>query len=82
MVQDIRRRLTALAARDPGAFTAVLMQGSGSFGVEATLGTAVPRNGKLLVLANGAYGLRMAGLWRPWAETAACCALTRPLRRM
>ena len=60
VVQDIRRRLTALAARDPGAFTAVLMQGSGSFGVEATLGTAVPRNGKLLVLANGAYGLRMA----------------------
>lgn len=60
VVQDIRRRLTALVSKDPTDFTAVLMQGSGSFGVEACLGTAVPREGKLLILANGAYGLRMA----------------------
>lgn len=59
VVQDIRRRLTALASANPDPFTAVLMQGSGSFGVEACLGTAVPRDGKLLTLANGAYGLRM-----------------------
>lgn len=59
VVQDIRRRLTNLASKNAGAFTTVLMQGSGSFGVEACLGTAVPRDGKLLILANGAYGLRM-----------------------
>ena len=59
VVQDIRRRLTALPSAWPEQFTAVLMQGSGSFGVEACLGTAVPREGKVLVLANGAYGLRM-----------------------
>lgn len=59
VVQDVRRRLTALASAQPDNFTAVLMQGSGSFGVEACLGTALPRNGKLLIIANGAYGLRM-----------------------
>lgn len=59
VVQDIRRRLTALASKKADLFTAVLMQGSGSFGVEACLGTAVPAGGKLLILANGAYGLRM-----------------------
>lgn len=58
VVQDIRRRLTDLATAS-GTFTTVLMQGSGSFGVEACLGTAVPRDGRLLILANGAYGLRM-----------------------
>ena len=36
------------------------MQGSGTFSVEAVLGTAVPAEGKILILANGAYGERMA----------------------
>jgi 2-aminoethylphosphonate-pyruvate transaminase len=59
IVQQIRQRLIALAGAD-NDYTAVLMQGSGTFCVEATITTAVPRNGKLLVLANGAYGRRMA----------------------
>ena len=59
IVQNIRRRLVALATRDTDAYTAVLMQGSGSFAVEACLGTAVPQDGKLLILSNGAYGKRM-----------------------
>lgn len=41
-------------------FVCVPMQGSGSFAVEAMLGTLVPREGKVLVLANGAYGQRAA----------------------
>ena len=40
------------------AFATVPMQGSGTFAVEAMLTTFVPRNGKILVLINGAYGLR------------------------
>ena len=36
------------------------MQGSGTFAVEAMLGSFVPRDGKVLVLANGAYGKRAA----------------------
>lgn len=63
IVQDIRRQLVALAGASDGG-TAVLMQGSGTFCVEATLTTAVPATGKLLVLANGAYGRRMAEIAR------------------
>lgn len=40
-------------------FTCVPLQGSGTFVVEAMIGTFVPRTGKLLVLVNGAYGVRM-----------------------
>ena len=38
----------------------VPLQGSGTFVVEAMVGTFVPREGKLLVLVNGAYGHRIA----------------------
>ena len=42
VVQVIRRRLVELATRAEG-YTSVLMQGSGTFVVEALLGTAVAR---------------------------------------
>ena len=60
VVQRIRGELVTLAAGNPADYACVLMQGSGSFGVEACLGTAVPWDGKLLVVENGAYGKRMA----------------------
>ncbi|KLN60119.1 2-aminoethylphosphonate--pyruvate aminotransferase [Kiloniella spongiae] len=41
-------------------FVCVPLQGSGTFSVEAMLGTLVPQDGKLLILVNGAYGHRMA----------------------
>ncbi len=41
-------------------FACVPMQGSGTFAVEAMMGTLVPRDGKVLVLINGAYGERIA----------------------
>lgn len=59
IVQQIRGTLTRLATLEQG-YTTVLMQGSGTFSVEACLTTAVPETGKLLVLANGAYGRRIA----------------------
>src|SRR6266478_8746605 len=37
----------------------ILLQGSGTFGVEAVFATCVPPNGKVAILANGAYGERM-----------------------
>src|SRR5262249_19236459 len=52
-------RLVALAGGE-GSHVAVLLQGSGTFAVEAMIGTMVPRRGKLLALVNGAYGRRMA----------------------
>jgi len=60
IVQNIRRRLIALASKKSEDYTVVLMQGSGSFSVEAALGTTVPQNGKLLIVTNGAYGDRIA----------------------
>jgi 2-aminoethylphosphonate-pyruvate transaminase len=36
------------------------MQGSGTFVVESVISSAIPRDGKLLVLINGAYGRRIA----------------------
>lgn len=39
-------------------FVTVPMQGSGTFAVEAMLTTFIPRNGKVLILINGAYGQR------------------------
>ena len=62
IVEDIRKELVSLCVKEENRkkYTAVLMQGSGSFGVESVIGTAVPKEkGKLLVLANGAYGNRM-----------------------
>ena len=53
-------RLLEMAGDTTGAFACVPMQGSGSFAVEAMLGALVPRDGKVLVLANGAYGQRAA----------------------
>jgi 2-aminoethylphosphonate-pyruvate transaminase len=60
MTKSLCDQLLALAGDTKGEFACVPMQGSGSFCVEAMLGTMVPRKGKVLVLANGAYGLRAA----------------------
>jgi 2-aminoethylphosphonate-pyruvate transaminase len=62
LTQSIRTKLTALAVNPALApeYTATLMQGSGTFVVESVLGTALPRDGKLLVLSNGRYGERIA----------------------
>jgi 2-aminoethylphosphonate-pyruvate transaminase len=61
LVASIRSRLLAIAelSRDEG-WEAILLQGSGTYGVEAVFQSCVPRTGKVAVLANGAYGNRMA----------------------
>ncbi len=59
IVQEIRSRLVRLATKEPG-YTSVLMQGSGTATVEAVIGTALPSDGRLLVIANGVYGQRIA----------------------
>lgn len=63
VVQVIRQQLLSLAGAEVG-YTSVLMQGSGTFSVEACIGAAVPAHGKLLVLSNGAYGQRIAEIAR------------------
>lgn len=61
IVEKIRKKLVALATASSG-YTAVPMQGSGTFSVEACITTAVPASGRLLILANGAYGRRIAAI--------------------
>jgi 2-aminoethylphosphonate-pyruvate transaminase len=61
LVSDIRGRLVKIATqRDDG--TSVLMQGSGTFAVEATIGSVIPPDGKLLAVNNGAYGKRIVDI--------------------
>ena len=61
IVTPIREQLVQLAtATEPEAYSCVLVQGSGTFAVEAMIGSVIPPEGKLLVLANGAYGDRLA----------------------
>lgn len=64
MTAEVRARLVALLGPGGEAYTCVPMQGSGSYCVEAMLGTLVPRAGRALVLANGAYGARAAQMLR------------------
>jgi 2-aminoethylphosphonate-pyruvate transaminase len=61
IVQEVRQVLVALATDEPG-YTSVLMQGSGTFSVEATIGSVIGPAGKLLVVSNGAYGARIVAI--------------------
>ncbi len=54
----VRAALLKIANAE-GSHVCVPLQGSGTFVVEATLGTLIPRDGKALILINGAYGTRM-----------------------
>ena len=61
VVTPIREKLVQLATSTrPNEYSCVLMQGSGTFAVESMIGSTIPPDGKLLVLANGAYGDRLA----------------------
>lgn len=59
-VRNIRARLLDLGPYPSKEYECVLMQGSGTFVVESVISSAIPRDGKLLVLVNGAYGRRIA----------------------
>ena len=60
IIKDIRSKLVELGEAADDEYTAVLMQGSGTFGLEAVVGSTTPPDGKFLVIINGAYGKRIA----------------------
>ncbi|MGI6011934.1 MAG: 2-aminoethylphosphonate--pyruvate transaminase [Ruminococcus sp.] len=62
ITQKIRSGLLKLAEVSPEEYTVVLMQGSGTFGVESVLTSVVGQKDKLLIIANGAYGERMTDI--------------------
>lgn len=59
VTQAIRKQLLQLAQVKTTDYTAVLMQGSGSFVVESVLTTTVGEGDKILIITNGAYGERL-----------------------
>ena len=67
-VREIRARLLAIGGVAPSnntsGYECVLMQGSGTFAIESVISSAIPQDGKLLVLVNGAYGRRIAQMAR------------------
>ncbi|MGH4137789.1 2-aminoethylphosphonate--pyruvate transaminase [Clostridium sp.] len=62
ITQKIRREILNLSGASPKLYTTVLMQGSGSFGVEAVLHTTIGKEDKCLILTNGAYGERIVAM--------------------
>lgn len=58
MTAALRRGLLDLLGPGGAGYDCVPLQGSGSYVVEAMLASFVPRDGKLLILSNGAYGKR------------------------
>ena len=59
LVKDIRTRLLTIGGVAAPEYEAVIMQGSGTFGIESVISSTVPPDGKLLVIVNGAYGRRI-----------------------
>ncbi len=60
IVRDIRDRLVTAGQANPAEYTTVILQGAGTFSLEAVAASTIPAGGKLLVIINGAYGKRMA----------------------
>lgn len=59
MTVQLRSELLSMMQDTRNEYECVPIQGSGTFVVEAMLGTLLPRASKTLVLVNGAYGQRM-----------------------
>jgi 2-aminoethylphosphonate-pyruvate transaminase len=59
VMRECRTRLVSVLGAGPGT-TAVLFTGSGTAAVEAAVCSAVPRDGRLLIVNNGVYGDRLA----------------------
>ena len=81
IVAESRRMLLDAAGLDPAKYDVIFLQGSGTYGVEAVLG-AVPREGRVLVVNNGAYGARMARICAIAGinHTVVQCAENQPVR--
>lgn len=57
--REVREQILDVAGASE-THVCVTMQGSGTFAVEAMLTSFVPKDGKILILINGAYGTRAA----------------------
>lgn len=61
IIASIRADLLILAGVSGNLeYESVIMQGSGTFGIEAVISSVIPFNGHLLIIINGAYGERIS----------------------
>ena len=59
-VKEIRNGLLKLAhVSQAEGYECVIIQGSGTFGIESVISSAIGKKDTLLILANGAYGERI-----------------------
>ena len=61
MTARVRDRLLSCVGAGQN-YECVPIQGSGTYAMEAAIGCLVPRDGRLLIMVNGAYGRRMASI--------------------
>ncbi len=67
VVKEIREELLNLAGVSSDEdFDSVLMQGSGTYGVESVISTVIPTSGHLLLITNGAYGDRIGQMTKAY----------------
>jgi 2-aminoethylphosphonate-pyruvate transaminase len=89
--ERVRSQLLEVYGADPELWSPVLLAGSGTSAVEAMVASLVPREGFLLVLANGVYGERIERIARlqgiahrsvraPWDRACSGQELARVLR--
>jgi 2-aminoethylphosphonate-pyruvate transaminase len=62
LVKTVRNSLLSIGGATKGLYEAVLMQGSGTFGLESVVASTIPPGGAFLVIINGAYGTRIANI--------------------
>jgi 2-aminoethylphosphonate-pyruvate transaminase len=63
LLQAVKAKTTAVCGGS-AAYTSIVITGSGTAAVEATVSSVVPADGGLLVLSNGHYGERLAAIAR------------------
>lgn len=62
MIKDVRQGLLDVAGVSSSEYTTVPVQGSGTFAIESVLCSVVDKKRGVLVIANGAYGLRQTAI--------------------
>ena len=60
IIKDIRVKLLEAGQVEGKGYEAIIMQGSGTFSIEAVLSSAIPPDGINFIIINGAYGKRIA----------------------
>ncbi len=60
IVAEVREKIVRLTHADVSDYDAVIIQGSGTFGIESVISSGIPSGGCLLNIVNGAYGRRIS----------------------